>query len=124
MKLENQSAIVTGGAKGIGRAVCELFAAEGARVAILDLDAEQGEAAAAGLRNDGHDAAFFRCDIGDAAQARQALDAAAARFGAPDILVNDAAWQLNKPLLETTDEEFDRVLSVNLSGTFRMTRPN
>ena len=64
MKLENQSAIVTGGAKGIGRAVCELFAAEGARVAILDLDAEQGEAAAAGLRNDGHDAAFFRCDIG------------------------------------------------------------
>ena len=51
MKLENRSAIVTGGAKGIGRAVCELFAAEGARVAILDLDAEQGEAAAAGLRN-------------------------------------------------------------------------
>lgn len=78
MKLENQSAIVTGGAKGIGRAVCELFAAEGARVAILDLDAEQGEAAAAGLRSGGHDAAFFRCDVGDAAQARQALDAAAA----------------------------------------------
>ena len=122
MKLENQSAIVTGGAKGIGRAVCELFAAEGARVAILDLDAEQGEAAAARLRSGGHDAAFFRCDVGDATQARQALDAAAARFGAPDILVNDAAWQLNKPLLETTDEEFDRVLSVNLSGTFRMTR--
>ena len=64
MKLENQSAIVTGGAKGIGRAVCELFAAEGARVAILDLDAEQGEAAAAGLRSGGHDAAFFRCDVG------------------------------------------------------------
>ncbi len=122
MKLENQFAIVTGGAKGIGRAVCELFTAEGARVAILDLDAEAGEGIAGKLRDEGREAVFFRCDVGDAAQARQALEAAAARFGAPDILVNDAAWQLNKPLLETTDEEFDRVLNVNLSATFRMTR--
>ena len=117
MKLAGKTALVTGGAAGIGRAVAELFQSEGAQVAVFDRDREGGEAFAAqtgGL--------FIAGDVRSADDCRRALDETVARFGTPDILVNDAAWQLNKTLLETSDEEFQAVLDTNLVSTFRLTR--
>ena len=86
MKLAGKTALVTGGAAGIGRAVAELFQSEGAQVAVFDRDREGGEAFAAqtgGL--------FIAGDVRSADDCRRALDETVARFGTPDILVNDAA---------------------------------
>ncbi len=117
MKLAGKTALVTGGAGGIGRAVAELFQSEGADVAVFDLNRAAGEELAA--RTGIH---FIAGNVCSADDCRRALDETAARFSVPDILVNDAAWQLNKPLLETTDEEFREVMETNLTSTFRLTR--
>ncbi len=122
MKLQGKVAIVTGGARGIGRAVAELFVREGARVVMFDLDRAAGETTGKSLRAGGGDARFICCDVADAAATEAALAETMRLFGTVDILVNDAAWQLNKPLLETTDAEFERVLAINLTATFRLTR--
>ncbi len=119
MKLKQKCAVITGGANGIGRAVSELFVAEGARIVILDCDRENGRATAAALNGQ---ALFLPCDVSDSWQADEALKTAADHLGTIDILVNDAASQLNKPLLETSDEEFRRVLDINLTATFHFTR--
>lgn len=119
MKLKQKCAVITGGANGIGRAVSELFVAEGARIVILDCDRENGRATAAALNGQ---ALFLPCDVSDSRQADEALKTAADHLGTIDILVNDAASQLNKPLLETSDEEFRRVLDINLTATFHFTR--
>lgn len=122
MKLEHKRAVITGGANGIGRAVAELFVAEGAQVAILDCDCENGRAAAAELAGSSNRALFLPCDVSDSRQADEALRTAVDRLGSIDILINDAASQLNKPLLETSDEEFRKVLDINLTATFHFTR--
>ena len=119
MKLKQKCAVITGGANGIGRAVAELFVAEGARIAILDCDRRNGEAAAAALNGR---ALFLPCDVSDSRQADEALQTAVSHLGTIDILINDAASQLNKPLLETSDEEFRKVLDINLTATFHFTR--
>ena len=82
---------MTGGAAGIGRATCELFAREGARVIVADVDAEGGEAVARALAAGGADAAFVRTDIARDADARRLTDETVARFGGVDVLVNNAA---------------------------------
>lgn len=122
MKLQHKRAIITGGANGIGRAVAELFVREGAQIAILDRDRENGEAVAAELSGSTGRALFLPCDLADSDEADAAFRAAVDRLGSVDILINDAASQLNKPLLETTDEEFRRVLEINLTATFHFTR--
>lgn len=119
MKLKQKCAVITGGANGIGRAVAELFVAEGARIAILDCDRRNGEAAVAALNGR---ALFLPCDVSDSRQADEALQTAVSHLGTIDILINDAASQLNKPLLETSDEEFRKVLDINLTATFHFTR--
>ena len=112
--LSGRTAVVTGGAKGIGAAVVRRLSRDGANVVIADIDEENGRKLAAEC---GH-ALFVRCDVSQEAQVLAVLDAAEAEFGRIDILVNDAAWQLNKPLLETTTEEFERVMGVNVVGSF------
>ena len=121
MKLENQVAIVTGGAKGIGRAVVELFVREGASVVIADCDPAGAELAAE-LTGAGHAVVFVHCDVSREEEVKHALAYTVQHFGALDLLINDAAWQLNKPLLETSAEEFRRVLDINLTGTFLFLR--
>lgn len=112
--LNGRTAVVTGGAKGIGAAVVRRLSRDGANVVIADIDEENGRKLAAECRH----ALFVRCDVSQEAQVLAVLDAAEAEFGRIDILVNDAAWQLNKPLLETTTEEFERVMGVNVVGSF------
>ena len=114
MKLDGRLAIITGGASGIGKAVCERFAADGARVAIADLNEEKGLALAKSL---GSRAAFIKTDMSNEADIA-ALSLAAAALGPVDILVNNAGIVHAADFLDLRVEDFDRVLSVNLRGAF------
>ena len=110
-------ALVTGAARGIGLATAKLFLSEGWKVALLDIESEllQGAVAALGKPDD---TLALTCDVSDAAAVSSAMEAINTRFGRLDALVNNAGIAVFKPLLETTDEEWNRVLAVNLSGPF------
>jgi NAD(P)-dependent dehydrogenase (short-subunit alcohol dehydrogenase family) len=107
--------VVTGAARGIGLAIARRFLAGGWRAALLDLDAAALAATARGL---GGAALPIACDVAVPAQVRDAIDQVAARFGRIDALVNTAGIAVFKPLLETSYEEWTRVLGVNLTGPF------
>lgn len=109
-------AVVTGAARGIGLAVAERFLAEGWGVAMLDIDTETLAAAHAGLG--AAEALAVPCDVAEPDQVAAAVAATEARFGRIDALVNNAGVAVFKPLLETSYDEWARVLAVNLSGPF------
>jgi NAD(P)-dependent dehydrogenase (short-subunit alcohol dehydrogenase family) len=119
--LEGRTAIVTGASSGIGRAIARRFAAEGATVVIADrTDAvvEGGEPTAQQIATEGGRALFVRADAGVRADVRAVVDRTVAEFGAIDVLVNNAATYVGKALLETTEDEWQHVVDVNLTGTF------
>jgi NAD(P)-dependent dehydrogenase (short-subunit alcohol dehydrogenase family) len=107
-------AVVTGAARGIGLATAERFLGEGWRVALLDIDGETLAAAARPLSG----ALSLTCDVAEPAQVDSAIDRVADHFGRIDALVNNAGTAVFKPLLQTSFEEWRRVLDVNLSGPF------
>lgn len=110
-------ALVTGAARGIGLATARLFLAEGWRVALLDVESELLEAAVAAIARP-DDTLALTCDLADPVAITAAFAALAARFGRLDALVNNAGTAVFKPLLETTLEEWSRVMAVNLTGPF------
>jgi 3-oxoacyl-[acyl-carrier protein] reductase len=118
-RLKDRVAIVTGGASGLGAATVRRFAEEGARVAIADIDEARGVALARELGAAAH---FVRCDHTDRAQCRAAVEAALARFGALDILHNNAGGPFAGPVESADDATLDRVIGVNLVGVFKMTQ--
>ena len=118
MKLSGKVAIVTGAASGIGRASAMLFAAEGAKVAIADLDARRGEETVATIAAHGHEAVFARADVASEAEAARMVEETVARWSRIDILFNNAGVVLVKPLEEMTEAEWDRVMSVNVKAAF------
>jgi len=119
MRLIDKTAIVTGAARGFGFGIAELFAREGARVALLDLD-EEGAIAAAGQI--GGNAVALRCDVADFDDVKRAIDAVMESFGRIDIVVNNAGISHhNKPMLDVTEDEFDRVFAVNVKSIYNMT---
>jgi NAD(P)-dependent dehydrogenase (short-subunit alcohol dehydrogenase family) len=112
-ELSGKVAIVTGGASGIGRAIAELFVAEGANVVIADVADEEGRAVAAGL--DG--VAFRRTDVSDADEVQALVDLAVDRFGGLDVMVNNAGISSSfRRFLRDDLRDFDRVMGVNLFG--------
>ncbi len=119
MILKDKVAVITGGASeaGIGRATARLFAAEGARVAILDLAAEDPEAAAADL-GERHFGAV--CDVRERQACLDAVTAIADSLGAIDILIGNAGVVFGTPLAEIAPAEYDLVMDVNLRGNFQM----
>jgi NAD(P)-dependent dehydrogenase (short-subunit alcohol dehydrogenase family) len=118
-RLAGKTAVVTGGAVGIGRACVIRMAEEGARVAILDLLETEGKALAADLTAAGHKAAFWAVDVADEAAMQVTIDAAAARFGGLHVLVNNAGISGSpKPTDQVTEAEWDRVQAVNVKGVF------
>jgi 3-hydroxybutyrate dehydrogenase len=124
MRLENRIALITGGGRGIGRAVAFAFAREGARVAVAARTVEQVEAVAGEIRKEcGVEALALKCDVADQESVAGAFSQAAERFGrGVDILVNNAGIAESAPVVKTDDELWQRIISINLSGTFYCTR--
>ena len=118
MRLEGKIAVVTGAARGIGAACARRFAAEGAQVVLADILEEQGEATAQAIRDEGGSAAFLACDTGEGAQARALIERTVARHGRIDVLLNNAGIFTIADFLDVSEEDFDRVLRVNLRGYF------
>ena len=116
MRLQNKAAIVTGGASGIGRAICELFAAEGARLTIADIDAEGGAQTLSSVRAAGGEAQFVATDVSNEADVGRMIAAAADAYGAVDILVNDAAAFVFGEVESISDADWQRVFGVNVIG--------
>jgi len=117
--LVDQTAVVTGGAQGLGFAIARRFISEGARVVIADLDLDVTRAAAAQL---GSDTVAERCDVTSAEQVQHLIDAAARRFGRLDIMVNNAGITRDATLRRMTEDQFDDVVAVHLKGTWNGTR--
>jgi NAD(P)-dependent dehydrogenase (short-subunit alcohol dehydrogenase family) len=120
MKLRDQVAIVTGAGRNIGEEIAKLFAAEGARVAVVDMDAGRGGRVAAEIRQSGGDAQLFLADVSRGSDVAELVHAVVARFGRIDILVNNVAISDNKHILDISEEEWDRVLAVTLKSQFLM----
>ena len=123
-RLHGKRAIITGGGNGIGAAAAMLFVREGAQVAILDIDREAGERAAAAAEAEGREVLFFETDITEAEQVEAAIDEAAETFGGLDILYNNAggASARDGSFLDIALDEFWRTISVDLYGTFLASR--
>lgn len=121
-RLEGKVALISGGAGGCGLAASELFAREGAKVGIIDLPRSEGEAVAARLRSQGHAAAFAAADVSDEAQVQAAVAALSDALGAATVLFNHAGTIVIKPFLETTVEEWDRLMAINVRSMFLVTR--
>ena len=121
-RLAGKTAIISGGATGAGGAASRLFAAEGARVAIFDINVAAGEAVVAEIVQAGGEAAFFEADVSDRAQIEYALAGANARFGTVSVLFNHAGTIIVKPFLDTTDDDYDRLMDINVKSMFMVTR--
>jgi NAD(P)-dependent dehydrogenase (short-subunit alcohol dehydrogenase family) len=120
-RLENKVAIVTGGASGIGEATSLLFAEEGAKVVVADLDKQAGEKTIAQIEKSGSKAIFVKTDVSDEEAVRAVCDKAVEHFGKLDILVNNAATFILKGI-EATIEDWERSLRVNVIGVSLMSR--
>ncbi|MCZ7575425.1 MAG: glucose 1-dehydrogenase [Ardenticatenaceae bacterium] len=114
----NRVAIVTGGAKGIGAATTRLLARGGAAVVIGDIDLEAGAMLVEELRTEGNPASFVATDVSQAVDARRLIECTEEQFGAVDILINNAGIALAKSTTETSEEEWDRIIRVNLTGAW------
>lgn len=117
-RVDGKIALVTGGAVGIGKATAELLAAEGAKVAVTDINVEAGRSAVAQINDQGYDAAFFEHDVADEDQWRDVVAQVQDTFGAPDVLVNNAGIYLIKPMGEMTVDEWRRLMDINVTGVF------
>ena len=121
-RLSGKIAIISGGATGMGGAASKLFAAEGAKVSIIDRNAQAAAATVAEIEAAGGIAASFAADVSDEAQVIAAVDSATAKFGAANVLFNHAGTIVIKPFLETTLTEWDWLHAVNVRSMFLMTR--
>lgn len=115
MKLKDQVAMVTGGAQGIGLACVERFVEDGCKVAILDINAEKGAEVVSRL---GHSTTFILCDVGDRSAVEGAVKQVVSHFGSLNIAVNNAAIVHTADFLDIEEQDFDRVMRVNLKGMF------
>ena len=121
-RLAGKVSIITGGASGIGEATCELFANEGAKVIIVDIQVDKGKTLAAKIQKSGGVAEFLRCDMAIHAEVKAMIEFAESRFGRLDALVNNAAVESPLPEVDTTEEEYDRIMDVNVKGVFLATK--
>ena len=117
-ELRGQTVVITGGAKGIGYSTAQAFARQGARVALLDMDAGALDAAVAALAADGAQAMAVQASVTDADAVERAFAQVAETWGGIDVLVNNAGISANKPTLEVTVDEWRRAVDINLTGVF------
>ncbi|HKR42247.1 MAG TPA: 2-hydroxycyclohexanecarboxyl-CoA dehydrogenase [Paraburkholderia sp.] len=119
-KLEGKTVVVTGGGGGIGGATCRRFAAEGARVAVLDLSLDAALKVADEIHEKGGQALALRCDITNRAEVETALEQVQAQFGPVDVLVNNAGWDVFRPFTKTEPAQWDKLIAINLTGALHM----
>ncbi len=118
MRLQGKVAVVTGAARGIGQAVAERFAREGAKVVLSDVLETEGEKAVEAIQAEGGEALFFPCDVGDKAQVDDLIERTVAAYGRLDCVVANAAIVVAADFLELSEEDFDKVIRINLKGAF------
>ena len=122
MKLTDQVAVITGAGRNIGEDTARLLAAEGAKVAVVDMDKGRGDKVAADIVQAGGVAAGFVADVASEADIAALVKGVVAKWGRIDILVNNAAISDNKHVLDITKEQWDRVIAVTLTGPFLMSQ--
>lgn len=120
--LAGKRALVTGGASGIGRATAELFAREGARVVVMDIDRASAEAVVTGIVKEGGEAIVFSGDVSTSKDCRAAIDGIVERFGGIDILANVAGIIHRHTVVDFPEEEWDREIAVNLRSVFLLSK--
>lgn len=118
MRFKDKVCVVTGGGSGIGRATCERFAAEGARVLVVDLKEDPGNETVKTITHAGGEGLFAKADVSNSAEVQVAIKAAVDKWGRIDVIVNDAAMMTFTPILELSDDDWDRVMAVNLRSVF------
>lgn len=119
-RFQGKTVIVTGGGGGIGGATARRFAAEGANVAVYDMNMDAAEKVAASIRATGGQATAFQCDITNRAQVDSAVAATQAQLGPVAVLVNNAGWDIFKPFVKTVPAEWDKLIAINLTGALHM----
>ena len=118
MRLQGKVAVVTGGAQGIGRAIALGLGREGAKVVIADLQADKAKSVAAELQALGTEVLAMEVNVASESSVKQLASETFSRFGRVDVLVNDAGIYLKAPVVEITEENWDRTINVNLGGNF------
>lgn len=121
-RVEGKTVVITGGAAGIGRASSLMFAREGAAVVIIDINEEAAKETVEMIEADGGSAYFFKADVSKSAQVDAAFDAIKSDVGAYDILFNHAGTIIVKPLHETTEDDYDRLMDINVRSAFLVCR--
>jgi 3-oxoacyl-[acyl-carrier protein] reductase len=122
MRVKDKSIVVTGSGGGIGDGIARRLAQEGAQVLVNDIDSNRGEQVAAAIREQGGRASFFAADVTKSADVKALVEAAVQRHGKLDVMVNNAGWtHRNRPALEVSEEEFDRVYAVNVKSIYLAT---
>lgn len=116
--LKNKVALVTGGRRGMGKAHALALASQGAKVAVTDIDQKECEAVVQEIKNLGSDGLAFKLDVANKEEVDKAIAETVKKFGRLDILVNNAGIYFPKPALEMTEEEWDKMLNINLKGQF------
>ncbi|MGN7409532.1 3-oxoacyl-ACP reductase FabG [Sporosarcina sp. SAFN-010] len=122
MRISGKTAVITGGAKGIGATAARIFCEQGAQVIIIDVDEQAGEAIAQQLHAEGNDAAFFKADVANEQEVNSVAAAIIEQFGRVDILVNNAGITMDAMTLKMEASAFRRVLDVNVTGVFNCTK--
>lgn len=120
--LKEKTALITGAARGIGRAIALSLARDGASIALTDLLEEEGKKSAEEMAALGVKAVFYKCDVGDSEQVKNTVAAVKEEFGGIDILVNNAGITRDTLLLRMKEEDWDLVIKINLKGAYLFTR--
>ena len=116
--LKDKVAVITGGANGLGKATAILFSAHGAKVVIVDINQEAGDKVVTEIIKEGGTASFEKTNISKSVEVNKMMDNVVAKYGGVDILINNAGILADARLVKMTEEEWDRVIDINLKGIF------